>query len=245
MLSAEMSEQTLPTHIPEEWVTRWRPVWQATEEQEEAAQEIMGKAPSPAIFPTTFQDRTEDFPAQPRRLSISHANKLTAALVRHLFIPSAVRHAFPAPRQLSPFTDLFDLLHLNKQEADSRMKVLETKAGRLLLRDFCPPTLVERLRADSGLHAFARTPEREHQLLLDIAKSPDCALTLAHTPAGEIVGQVTIAPADEWWGGSENLYEVAIELSSRWRGAGIARPILAFALELDGLEDMILFAGGR
>src|SRR5437588_6196270 len=102
MLWAEMSEQTLPTHIPEEWVTRWRPVWQATEEQEEAAQEIMGKAPSPAIFPTTFQDRTEDFPAQPRRLSISHANKLTAALVRHLFIPSAVRHAFPSPRQFSP-----------------------------------------------------------------------------------------------------------------------------------------------
>jgi hypothetical protein len=94
------------------------------------------------------------------------------------------------------------------------------------------------------LHAFARLPEREHQLLLDIAKSSDCALTLAHTPAGEIVGQVTIAPADEWWEGIDNLYEVAIEVSNNWRGARIARNMLAFALELDALEDMIFFAIG-
>ncbi|GHO55369.1 hypothetical protein [Ktedonobacter robiniae] len=51
-------------------------------------------------------------------------------------------------------------------------------------------------------------------------------------------------PADEWWEGIENLYEVAIEVSSDWRGAGIARNMLAFALELDALEDMILFAIG-
>jgi GNAT superfamily N-acetyltransferase len=113
-----------------------------------------------------------------------------------------------------------------------------------LLRDFCPPSLVEHLRADSGLKAFARFPEREHELLLNIARSPDCALTLAHTPSGEIVGQVTLAPGDEWWGELENVYEVAIEVSSNWRGMHIAEQLLAFALELDALEDMILFALG-
>jgi GNAT superfamily N-acetyltransferase len=113
-----------------------------------------------------------------------------------------------------------------------------------LLRDFCPPSMVERLRADEGLRAFARLPEREHQLLLSIAKRPDCALALAHTPAGDIVGEVTIAPGDEWWEGLENVYEVAIEVSSNWRRMGIARQLLAFALELDALEDMILFAIG-
>jgi GNAT superfamily N-acetyltransferase len=81
-------------------------------------------------------------------------------------------------------------------------------------------------------------------LLLGIAKSPDCALTLAHTPAGEIIGQVTIAPADEWWEGIENVYEVAIEVSSNWRGLGLARHLLTFALQLDAIEDMILFAMG-
>ena len=116
--------------------------------------------------------------------------------------------------------------------------------GPVLLRDFCPASLVERLHPDHGLHAFARLPEREHRLLLDIARSPDCALTLAHTPAGDIIGQVTIALADEWWKGIESLYEVAIEVSSNWRGIGVARNMLSFALELDALEDMIFFAIG-
>jgi GNAT superfamily N-acetyltransferase len=113
-----------------------------------------------------------------------------------------------------------------------------------LLRDFCPPSLVERLKAESGLHAFTNVAEREHALLLDIASSPDCALTLAHTPAGEIAGQVTIAPADGWWEGVENLYELALEVSSHWRGVGVAGQLLAFALELDALEEVILFGMG-
>jgi GNAT superfamily N-acetyltransferase len=114
----------------------------------------------------------------------------------------------------------------------------------LLLRDFCPLSLVERLVPDEGLHAFARLPEREHQLLMSIARRPDCALTLAHTTEGVIVGEVTMAPGDEWWEGLDNVYEVAIQVSSGWREQGVARQLLHFALELDALEDMILFAIG-
>jgi len=244
MLWAEMSDQPLPPHLPEEWVTHWRPVWESVRVQEEMAQQAMGKAPAPAVFPTTFHDKQEDFPEQPRRWSISRANRHTAALVRHLLVPPSVRQAFPSARRPSPLADIFDLLHLRGSATPSRSKTLETQKGPVLLRDFCPPSLVERLVADSGLHAFARLPEREHQLLLGIAKRPDCALALAHTPAGEIVGEVTLAPGDEWWDGLENVYEVAIEVSSQWRGLGIARQLLAFALELDALEDMILFAIG-
>ena len=40
------------------------------------------------------------------------------------------------------------------------------------------------------------------------------------------------------------MYEVTIEVSRNWRGLGIGRELLAFALELDTLEDMILFAMG-
>lgn len=244
MVWAEMSEQPLPTHLPEEWVARWRPIWSGVEEQEAAAQQVMGKEPAPSIFPELFQDRPEDFPAQPRRWSISRANRHTAALVRQLLVPPSIRQAFPAVQRQSPLAGLFDLLHLRGSATPSRSKMLEIPAGQLLLRDFCPPSLIERLTADEGLRAFARLPEREHQLLLSIAKRPDCALTLAHTPAGVIVGEVTLAPGDEWWEGLENVYEVAIEVSSNWRGLGIARELLAFALELDALEDMILFAMG-
>jgi len=244
MLWAEMSDQSLPEHLPEEWIRRWRPVWLGEEEQEEEEQQAIGKAPGAASFPTSFQDRREDFPAQPRRLSITHTNRRTVALVRQLLLPSTVRRAFPSTQRQSPMAGIFDLLHLRGSQTPSRSKTLETSVGSLLLRDFCPPSLVERLIPDIGLHAFARLPEREHQLLLNLSKSPDCAIALAHTPAGEIVGQVTLAPGDDWWDGFENVYEVTIEVSSNWRNQGIAHQLLAFSLELDSLEDMILFAMG-
>ena len=244
MVWAEMSDQQLPARLPDEWVVRWQPAWSAVEAQERAAQLVMGKEPAPSIFPVLFQDRPEDFPAQPRRWAISRANRHTVALVRHLLIPPSVRQAFPSVQRPSPLAGLFDLLHLRGSATPSRSKTLETPAGPLLLRDFCPPSLVERLTADNGMRAFARLPEREHQLLLSIAKRPDCALALAHTTGGVIVGEVTLAPGDEWWDGLENVYEVAIEVSSNWRGLGIARNLLAFALELDALEDIILFAMG-
>lgn len=244
MVWAEMSGQTLPEQLPAAWVERWQPAWQKVQEREAEEQQAMGGQVVTARFPLTFLDRREDFQPQPRRWQISSTNRQTASLARHLLLSSSIRQAFRAPRRVSPLTGLIDLLHIRGSDTPSRSKPLETAKGPLLLRDFCPPSLVERLRADAGLHAFARLPEREWQLLLNIARSPDCALTLAHTPAGEIVGEVTIAPGDEWWEGLDNVYEVAIEVSSNWRGLRLARQLLAFALELDALEDMILFAVG-
>ena len=244
MLWAEMSDQTLPERLPEEWVHRWHPVWLSEKAWEEEVQQAQGKAPGVASFPTTFLDRREDFPAQHRRWSIDLTNMQTVAQVRQLLLPSPVRKAFPSTERLSPMAGIFDLLHLRGSQTPSRSKTIETPAGPLLLRDFCPASLVERLIPDSGLYVFARLPEREHQLLLNLAKSLDCALTLAHTPTGVIVGQVTLTPGDDWWDGFENVYEVTIEVSSNWRNLGIAHQLLAFTLELDALEDMILFAVG-
>lgn len=241
---AEMSGQPLPEHLPETWVNRWRPAWLKVQEEEAEEQQVMGKQPGNVQFPVTFLDRREEFSMQTRRWEISHTNRQTAALARHLLLSSSLRQAFRTPRRSSPMTGLVDLLHLRGSDTPSRSKLLETERGALLLRGFCPPSMVEHLHADEGLHAFARLPEREWQLLLNIARSPDCALALAHTPAGAIVGEVTIAPGDEWWDGLDNVYEVAIEVSSNWRGLRLANQLLAFALELDALEDMILFAVG-
>lgn len=245
LLWAEMSEQQVPEQLPEDWVAHWQEAWEEEERpQTDMAQAVMGKPAIDQVFPRTFLDRAADFPPIPRRFEISRANQLTVGLVRHLVVPPTVRQAFARGRRRSPLAGLFDLLHLNREATPSRSRALDTSAGPILMRDFCPPSLVERLRADSGLRSFARIPEREHQLLLDLARSSDCALALAHTPGGAIVGQVTIAPADDWWEGIDNLYEVAIEVSANWRQHGIARNLLAFALELDALEDMILFAIG-
>lgn len=244
MVWAEMSDQSLPEKLPDDWVARWQPAWQKIQEQEIEEQQAMGIAASTLRFPLTFEDAPADFQPQPRRQQISHTNRQTAGQVRQLLLSPSLRQAFRAPRRVSPLTGLVDLLHIRGSETPSRSKLLETPMGGVLLRDFCPPSMVERLHADNGLRAFARLPEREWQLLLKIAKSPDCALALAHTPAGAIVGEVTIAPGDEWWEGLDNVYEVAIEVSSNWRGQRLANQLLAFALELDALEDMILFAVG-
>jgi acetoin utilization deacetylase AcuC-like enzyme/GNAT superfamily N-acetyltransferase len=247
ILWAEMTQQTLPEQLPETWIARWRPEWERVEEQEAIEQQVMGKPASSVQFPLTFQDRAEDFPAKVRRAEISQENHRIATLARHMLLPAPIRKAFStsaASAHFSPMTGLFDWLHMHGRERPSRSITIETSRGPVLLRNFCPPSLVERLRPDSGLQAFARVPEREHQLLLTIAQNPECVLTVAHTPAGDIVGQVTLAFGDEWWEELENTFEVTIEVSSRWRGQGLARKMLAFALELDALEDMIIFAMG-
>lgn len=136
------------------------------------------------------------------------------------------------------------LLPAESSASSASSSTFETSAGTLTLRKFCPPSLVQALQADSGLCAFARTPRREHELLLRIAQLPDSALTLAYTSTGEIVGQVTIVPCETWWQGLQNTYEIAIEVSSRWRRLGLAKELLTYALAWNALEDMILLAVG-
>jgi acetoin utilization protein AcuC len=97
MLWAEMSEQLLPAHLPEEWILRWRPAWLAVAEQEAGEEQVMGKVAAQADFPATFEDRPEDFPAQPRRWAISHTNRRTAAFVRQLLCPLLYAMPFPQP----------------------------------------------------------------------------------------------------------------------------------------------------
>jgi GNAT superfamily N-acetyltransferase len=133
---------------------------------------------------------------------------------------------------------------LQRSVACPRRSTFETAAGSLTLHSFCPPSLVTSLKADRGLHAFTRVPEREHQLLLGIAERPDYALALAYTSTGEIVGQVTLAPADAWWQGVANTYELAMEVSSPWRRLGIARQLLSLTLEHPIVEEMMLVAVG-
>jgi hypothetical protein len=84
------------------------------------------------------------------------------------------------------------------ENAVPHQSISETPAATVFFRDFCRASFVESLKPDVGLRAFARLPEREHQLLRAIARRPDSILTLAYTPQGVIVGQVTLAPAGRY-----------------------------------------------
>jgi len=126
----------------------------------------------------------------------------------------------------------------------SHVKIYKTPAGPLFLRNNCSPSLVKGLQADEGLRAFARLPEREHQLLLSLAQKPENRLTLAYTATGKIIGQATLAPLDDWWQGIGNAYEIAVEVSPRWRKLGIAHKLLSFALEFESLEEYLIVGLG-
>ncbi len=126
----------------------------------------------------------------------------------------------------------------------SHVKIYKTPVGPLFLRNNCSPSFVEGLKADEGLRAFARLPEREHQLLLSVAQKPENRLTLAYTATGKIVGQATLAPLDHWWQDIGNAYEIAVEVSPGWRKLGIAHHLLSFALEFESLEEYLILGLG-
>lgn len=127
---------------------------------------------------------------------------------------------------------------------NSGVKTYKTPAGPLFLRPCCTPSFVEGLKVDDGLHAFARLPKREHNLLLSIAQRPESKLTLAYTAEGTLVGQVTLAPLDGWWQDITNAYEIAVEVSSGWRKLGIAHQLLTIALEFESLEEHLILGLG-
>ena len=126
----------------------------------------------------------------------------------------------------------------------SHIRTYKTAKEPIFLRSHCSPSFVESLKADEGLRAFARLPEREHQLLLSIAQRPDNRLTLAYTASGTIVGQVSLAPLDHWWQDIGNAYEIAVEVSSRWRNQGIAHQLLSLALEFESVEEYVIVGLG-
>ncbi len=126
----------------------------------------------------------------------------------------------------------------------AHVKTYKTLAGQIFLRTCCTPEFVEGLNVDDGLRAFARIPEREHQLLISIAQKPESRLTLAYTAAGTIVGQATLAPLDSWWQDIGNAYEIAVEVSPAWRTLGIAHQLLTCALEFESLEEYLILGLG-
>ncbi len=130
------------------------------------------------------------------------------------------------------------------RERISHVKTYKTAAGPLCLRSCCSPSLVEGLQVDQGLRAFARLPEREHQLLLTLARQPATRLTLAYTDAGTIVGQATLAPLDGWWQSIGNAYEIAVEVSPGFRKLGVAHQLLSLALDFEALEEHLIVGLG-
>jgi len=225
---AEMTGQPLPARIPEDWSTRWA----------EAARGA-GFWPMPELL------LDEPLPAAPRRTEIERTNRGRAEALRQLALPALVRHAHPAYRVDAAPPKLPDLVQAaGGEEPVTRVATLDTPRGRLLLRDLCPPSLIERLQPDPGLAAFTRRPEREHAILLHIAQTGHGSVAIAHTDTGAIVGNLVLSTGVDWWRDLSGVYELSIETSPEWRRLGIARGLVDFCMQAPWVEHMILLAMG-
>ena len=227
---AEMSAQPLPEAIPEAWTARWA-----------AAARDEGLWPMPCLL----LDDTDTWPATPRRAQIEHTNRARAEALRKLVLPALVRHVYPAYRIEAGPPKLPDLVvDAGGDPPESRVAEFYSPRGRVLLRDLCPPSLIERLRPDAGLAAFTRRPEREHALLMRVATTSHGSVSLAHTESGAIVSHIVLSPAEEWWRELPGVYELSIETSRDWRGLGIGRRLLEFCFQPAWIEHVTVLAMG-
>jgi acetoin utilization deacetylase AcuC-like enzyme len=239
LLWAEMSGRAAPDDLPESWRRRW-----AAEAPAPLPARLRDAPPAPATAGTTA----------------AGANARTVERVRRLLLPAPQRLVHPGParpgqrpgassappalRPDAPSAAVPGILRFTGGQPTARTGALETPAGPLLLRDWCPPSLVRRLRPDPGLAAFTRDPDRELHLLARAAAHPDTCLVLAHTPDGRIAGQVTVCAPEGRWAALDRVLELALETSRGWRRMGVAGGLLRFALDAPWVEEVVLIAEG-
>ena len=212
---SEMARGRPPARVP----ARWRRRWQA-------------EADGP--IPERMTDPPDIVPEIPRRAAIEAENQATVARVRELALSPLLRQAYrPAGMWTPPAVTLFPPGRTTHTTIDGRP---------VLLRERVPLSLLRRLRVAEDMHAFTRNPEREARFLRTIAARPDTNVTVAHTPAGEIVGEVTLAPEGGRWADMDNVYEIALEVARSWRQAGLGEALLRFALSPPYVEELIVLA---
>jgi acetoin utilization deacetylase AcuC-like enzyme len=213
---ATLVHQPLPARVPDDWIQRWQP---------QCAPEL----------PATWQDAPSVVPPVPRRNEIALQNRRTVDRLRTLVMSPAHRHAYPGPTR----TDAGGVTW-----GRPRTLTIESPKGPLILTDRTSGSQIDRLTLDSGLSAFGHSPGHEKVILHRIASRAESDLTIASTPEGTVVGQVSIAPPVGRWVDLPGIMEVAVEVAPAWRRSGVARRLLTFALDRDAVEDLILLALG-
>ena len=214
---AEMSRGRVPARVPAVWRRRWQ-------------------AEADGPVPERMSDPPSIVPNIPRRPAIESENRATVARVRDLALNPCLRRAYRPAGVWTPAAV--------KAFPPGRIERIQVHGRAVIVRERAPLSLLRRLRVADDMHAFARSPERELRLLRTIAAQPDTNLTIAHTPDGEIIAEVTLAPAEGRWADLDDVYEVAAEVGRSWRHAGLAETMLSFVFGQDYVEDLIVVAMG-
>jgi acetoin utilization deacetylase AcuC-like enzyme len=229
LLWGEQTGRPIPETLPPAWPDRWQ-------------------ARSQRPLPERMRDTGDDVRVDSRAAeAAARQNRSTVEQVRRLAFTAPYRAIYPLPVPTTPRTAPTGhpgIARITGAMPLTRTGRMETARGSVLLRDWCPPSLVQRLRADPGLVAFTGDAARERDLLARVAAHPDTCLSLARTPDGLIVGQATISAPEGRWGAVERVFDLTFEISRSWRRLGLARALLHFCTGAPWIEDVILVAEG-
>ncbi len=132
-----------------------------------------------------------------------------------------------------------------------REQQLVSPQGQLRVLSACRPEFLHTLTLEAGLGRFARYRSiiSGVETLERVAALSDANVTVALSPAGQVVGYVECSYPDAIEGWKENTdglcYELgAIEVSRNWRRYGVARAMVSLITEDPFLDGKIFFLTG-
>lgn len=126
----------------------------------------------------------------------------------------------------------------------ARARLLDTARGALRLCGPCDTALVDELRPSPGLDAFTGDVHEEYALLRDLVADSQISVTVARRECGTIAGLCWLRPGTGWWAGLPGLFEFTLETNRCWRRLGVARAMMAAALDPSWIEHAIVLAIG-
>ena len=133
----------------------------------------------------------------------------------------------------------------------SHERSLVSSWGPVQVVSVCSLEVLHSVSLEAGIGRFARYRSiiAGMQTLRQVAALPDANVTIALSPARQIVGYIECSypdPIEGWRDNADGLcYELgAIEVSRNWRHLGIAREMVATILTDDFMETKIFFLTG-
>ena len=133
----------------------------------------------------------------------------------------------------------------------ARESEIPSPFGPVRLLSTCSPAFLHTLTLEEGIGRFARYRSiiSGIETLETVAALPDANVTIALSPAGQIISYIECSYPDAvegWRDNAEGLcYELgAIEVSRNWRRLGLARAMTALILADPFIESKVFFLTG-
>ena len=133
----------------------------------------------------------------------------------------------------------------------ARESVVPSPQGPIRILSTCSPVFLESLTLEEGIGRFARYRSiiSGIETLATVAALPDANVTIALSPAGQIIGYIECSYPDAIEGWRDNAdglcYELgAIEVSRNWRRLGLGRAMTALILADPFIETKVFFLTG-